>query len=244
MEQYLSSASLKAMAKGQLLGKYGTVVGVYLLHFLCIYPITFIVSFLTNSQSLVLLIISSVLAFLIDLFSGFFLAGESLIFLKIACNQPVFVSDLFSCFREGSTKVLSLQFVLAGISFLSMLPATIISASIDISTANASSFLLFAILLVAGIAVSVIASLLFSQVFYLMLDYPDYTPSQLLKTSISLMKGNMGRLFYITLSFVPLSLLGVLSCGIALLWLMPYIQATKTNFYLDLVKKSKPSGLL
>ena len=30
----------------------------------------------------------------------------------------------------------------------------------------------------------------------------------------------------------------VLTCGIGFLWLMPYMQATKANFYLDLVKKN------
>ena len=53
-----------------------------------------------------------------------------------------------------------------------------------------------------------------------------------------MMKGSKGRLFYIDLTFVPLMLLCVLTCGIGLLWLMPYMQATKANFYLDLVKQN------
>ena len=47
------------------------------------------------------------------------------------------------------------------------------------------------------------------------------------------MSGNKGRLFYIQLSFFGLALLAVLSCGIGLLWLMPYMLTTEVFFYLD-----------
>lgn len=36
MNEHLSSASLKALAKGQLLGKYGTLVGAYAIHMACV----------------------------------------------------------------------------------------------------------------------------------------------------------------------------------------------------------------
>ena len=36
MNEHLSSASLKTLAKGQLLGKYGTLVGAYGIHIACV----------------------------------------------------------------------------------------------------------------------------------------------------------------------------------------------------------------
>lgn len=54
------------------------------------------------------------------------------------------------------------------------------------------------------------------------------------------MKGSKGRFFYLTVSFFPLLLLGFLSCGIAFLWLVPYMNATYAEFFLDLIKKSEP----
>ena len=36
MKNYLSSTSLKSQAKGQLLGKYGTLAGTYAIHALCV----------------------------------------------------------------------------------------------------------------------------------------------------------------------------------------------------------------
>lgn len=41
MNQYLSSASLKSLAKGQLLGKYGILTGILAMHILCTVPVSF-----------------------------------------------------------------------------------------------------------------------------------------------------------------------------------------------------------
>ena len=49
------------------------------------------------------------------------------------------------------------------------------------------------------------------------------------------MAGNVGRLIYIALSFIPLGILGIMSCYIGFLFVVPYIQATLVFFYLDLI---------
>lgn len=48
------------------------------------------------------------------------------------------------------------------------------------------------------------------------------------------MEGNLGRLFYIELSFIGLALLGLLSCGIGMLWVTPYMMQVSVNFYRSL----------
>lgn len=79
-------------------------------------------------------------------------------------------------------------------------------------------------------------TLAFSQVLLVLLDFPNLSPSECLKFSLKIMKGNKFRLFCLELSFFPLILLGVLSCCIGLLFIEPYIYATQVNFYLDLMK--------
>ncbi len=98
-------------------------------------------------------------------------------------------------------------------------------------------FLVYAVFLVAGCSIQVLVRILLSQIFYLMLDFPDYPASQLLHLAPKLIKGHKARFFYIMLSFVPLLLLGIFSCGIGYLWLYPYLQTTYANFYLNLMKK-------
>lgn len=252
MDQFLSSASLKSMARGQLLGKYGTLIGAYLLHFLCVVPVTMVTSSVIGTNSIGSILIYCIASFLISLLGGFFLAGESFIYLKVACGQIPAVSDLFHCFQGDQAKVIHIQSILAAVSILSSLPSMIVGSfmgrsmvslmlgtpSADAGT-NASLFLLYTVFYVAGTAVTVFVRLLLSQAYYLMLDFPEYTAPQLVKMSIRLMKGHKGRLFYIQLSFFPLLMLSMFSCGIGLLWLLPYMDATSANFYLDLIKKSR-----
>lgn len=251
MNQYLPSASLKTQAKGQLLGKYPPLIGALILMQLCTAPISLSISFLIGTDSVIGMIIYSIAIFLFQLFVGFFTAGEAYLYLKTACGQTPAVPDLFHCFHGDTSKVVYLQAVMAGISVLCSLPTMITNffllKSLNLSDLeslsegtlpfNATLFLVYVIVAILGVAISIFINLMLSQAFYLMLDFPEYPASQLLKMSIRLMRGNKGRLFYIQLSFVPLLLLSLLSCGIALLWIHPYMQATYANFYLDLIKK-------
>lgn len=251
MNQYLSSASLKTMAKGQLLGKYGTAIGALVLMQLCTLPISLAISFLIGTDTVITVLIYCAAEFLLQLFTGFFHAGQSFIYLKIACREKPEIGDLFYCFKGDTSKVLHLQAVLGGVSILCSLPALILgiftTQSVNLTDTDAIAagnipinpvlFLLYVIVYLAGMIITVYVGLMLSQVYYMMLDFPAYSASQLLKMSIQLMKGNKGRLFYIRLSFIPLLLLSLLSCGIALLWIYPYMQATYANFYLDVIKK-------
>ncbi len=247
MNQYLSSASLKSLAKGQLLGKYGILTGILAVHILCTVPVTFSLSPLSGVSTLLYCAAS----YVISLLSGFFIAGESFVYLKLACSQRPVLNDLFCCLTQGgakAVKVLRIQSVLAGISVMCTVPSTYIGNSLTRSILSAEPsldafpfspalFLAYAVLLVVGVAVDTFFALLFSQIYYLMFDFPEYSESQLFKMSIQLIRGNKGRLFYIELSFLPLMILCILSCGIGFLWLFPYMEATHANFYLDLVRK-------
>lgn len=49
-----------------------------------------------------------------------------------------------------------------------------------------------------------------------------------------LMKGHKLELFFFNLSFVGWFLLGIISCGIGLLWIIPYYSTAKAEFYRNL----------
>ncbi len=255
--QYLSSASLKKLARGQLLGKYGTAAGATILMQLCTTPISLAISFLIGTDSLISIFLYSAALLLLEIFIGFFLAGEALIYLKTACSQRPAVNDLFHFFRNSDApKIIRFQAIAGGISVLSTMPSLIVGMFMTQSLQLISEddllagdipvdpvlFLIYVILYLAGIIVTLFVNLMLSQVYYLMLDFPGYSASQVIKMSIQLMKGNKGRLFYIQLSFIPLILLSFLSCGIGLFWIHPYMEAVYANFYLDLVKKAPPWG--
>lgn len=237
MNKYLSSASLKSLAKGQLLGKYGTLTGACALHMVCVLFANFSMVLFRNDASVIGIIMGQAISFIISLFTGLFVFGESYIYLKLACNQKIAVRDLFYGFSKTPDKILKVQAVLALISILCSLPGFIFSFVTVSLRERLPVLLLFAVFALIGSIINLIISLIFSQSFYLMLDFPQYSAKEVLSKSRQIMRGSKGRLFYINLSFIPLMLLGFLTFGVAFLWIFPYYQATCANFYLDLVKK-------
>ena len=95
MNQYLSSSSLKAQARGQLLGKYGTLIGALILARLCTFPFSLAMSFMISTDTIIGVLLYSMAEFLLQLFTGFFLAGEAYLYLKNACGQRPEVTDIF-----------------------------------------------------------------------------------------------------------------------------------------------------
>lgn len=257
MNEFSSSSELKALSKGQLFGNYGTVIGIYLIHMLCTLPLNFMISPISNIS----LEIYYLLLLLVNLFAGFFVAGEALVYLKTACHERPAVSDLFYYFRgpysERGTKVIRVQLILSAVSVFCSMPANYVGLALTkdmVSRLNTNPattelpfnsvlFFVYAVLLVTGCFIQIFVQLLLSQVFYLMPDFPEYSGPELLRLAPKLIRGHKARLFYIMLSFFPLTLLCALSCGIGYLWVYPYMQTTYANFYLDLVQKRKPGSL-
>lgn len=58
--------------------------------------------------------------------------------------------------------------------------------------------------------------------------------SEAITRSRNLMKGHKMDLFVLDLSFIGWVLVGILTCGIGLIWITPYIRQTRANFYRNL----------
>ena len=92
------------------------------------------------------------------------------------------------------------------------------------------SFLWSLLLIVPGI----IKALSYSMSFYILADNPDMTAGEALKESMRITKGHKGQLFVLGLSFIPWYLLGMITFGIAFIYVVPYISTTIANFYKEL----------
>jgi len=64
--------------------------------------------------------------------------------------------------------------------------------------------------------------------------YPEYGVNQAIAASKRMMRGNKWRLFCLHFSFIGWKLLCILTCGIGLLWLNPYIEAANAAFYKEI----------
>jgi uncharacterized membrane protein len=90
-------------------------------------------------------------------------------------------------------------------------------------------FLWTLLLIVPGI----IAALGYSLTFYILVDDPNIKPQDALKKSKSMMDGYKEKLFYLSLRFLLLAILCILTLGIGFLWLIPYVHVTMAKFYDD-----------
>ena len=230
-----SSAELKAMARGQLLGKYTTVIGAALLISIFSGVIALPINLMINKTTTIGYIVSYFLTLLLQIFLSLFIVGKLHLHLNIICNRKYNVNDIFYGFTNQPGKTMLLMIYQLLIAVLVAIPVVICFALYMITDLL---FLLPVLIIVAlvTIVISVIISLMFSQAFYLLVDLPRYPTIELLKISTKIMKGHKARFFYLQVSFIGLYLIGILTCGIGLYWVIPYVDFTNANFYLDLMQ--------
>ena len=68
---------------------------------------------------------------------------------------------------------------------------------------------------------------------FLMQDNPELKDNAAIEESMRLMKGRKMKLFLLDLSFIGWVILSLLTLGIALFWIIPYIESAHAAFYED-----------
>lgn len=236
MNNKLSIAQLKSISRGQLLGKYGIAIGATVSANVIIMIASMLCSFLTDQSTLAGQGIAFLITFILDLLSGIFILGLTRFFLHLACNRPYRITDIFYGFRSHTDKALAVRFFILTMQLLVLFPCLLCVAFYRIKETS-TLFLLTCVTMVIGGILYTYISLLYSQAYYIMLDFPGYSTRQIMSTSRRVMKGNKARFFYMEVTLLPYYLLGLLSCGVAFFWVAPYVQMICTNFYLDLMHR-------
>ncbi|MBD5445557.1 MAG: DUF975 family protein [Lachnospiraceae bacterium] len=236
--RYKSSAELKAIAKEHMFNKYGTAIGAMVIVSMITMFVSFFSSIFINTSNVVGIILNLLISFVISVLTGLFTSGQRYFYLKISCDRPVTISDVFYGFKLFPNKAVLIQLYLSICIYVSMLPMTLMSYMVTRNPKNSLYMLFYSLAMILYGVVTIILSLVYSQAFFLLHDFPNYSAKELLAMSRQLMKGSKGRLFYLNVSFFPLLLLGLLSCGIAYLWLIPYMNATASEFFLDLIQNN------
>lgn len=81
---------------------------------------------------------------------------------------------------------------------------------------------------------AIVLSYAYGMVPYLLRDYPELSAREALRTSRQMMEGHIWDLFVLDLSFIGWILLSIMTAGIGLLWVEPYMETTRAAFYEDL----------
>lgn len=243
MNTHVLSATLKDNAKGRLIGHYGLLIGSQL----TIGCITLVASFILsnmivtpiaqNAGSLFLsMAFTYAVSLLVGTFTGVLQVGLSLIYLKFACgNTNAHFSDIFYGYQNGLQTALGISFIAAVVGILPSLFSDIFY-NIYVLTGVEMYWIIssFGELVIQIFCVFI--SLFLFPCYYLMLDFPGKSTKEILRLCLEVMKGHKGKLFYITLSFLPLELLGIVSI-IGGLWIAPYVNMTNALFFFEIMKK-------
>ena len=197
--------------------------------------------------------ISFVLSFISSLLSCLFTVGSAKAFIQLLYGQPVHVSMLFHGFRHHPDRVMVSNMPLILITLVCSIPMSIYS-NMYLNYANeyleainnmgpyltpdsmpvmSPVLMLMALLSMAASIGMLFASLPFAMVNYLLVEMEDTSSKDIIRTSFAMMKGHKMRYFGLTISFLGWIFLGIFTCGIGLIWVMPYMQATIASFYLD-----------
>ena len=251
MIQYASRAELKDKARDQMAGRYGNAILLSICRGLIVFSLSFSISMIftalvtvrifmggNSDATLAEYLILTGWTTLISIFTGVFQTGITLFFLNSACNRPATIANLFYGYKYLFKKSLAISATLVLLNTICTLPFDICYFLLRAGKGDAAFLVILCILfLLIGMSIYVPLALGLSQSYYLLLDFPQYSATELMKLSFRIMKGHKWELFCLQLSFLPLALLCMLSFGIGNLWLAPYMNMTHTLYFLDLMQE-------
>jgi len=258
----VSISKIRENARAALAGKWGKGACIVLAYLAIVFAMGFIVglfeedSLIGSLIDLATAIISVPLAF-----------GISFAFIKLKRNEEVKAFDFlelgFSNFGRAwkiglreilkvilplillvvatamlvvfvlPTVLYSITDVLLGITDISLLVTN--EQLQQLTTMGLVSIVLF---IVAYIWL-IVRSLLYSLTVYVAYDNPNMSSLEVVNESARMMKGNRGKIFLLSLSFIGWAILVIFTLGIGYLWLMPYMVVAEVCFYEYLLGKKE-----
>ncbi len=181
--------ALKTLSKQQIKGK----IGILFVNQLIVFGLSFIAGMIPFAGGII---------------NTFFLTpalslGIILVYLKVADEKPITVSDIFEGFYD----------------FWSAFKVTFL---VGLFT------LLWSLLFIIP---GIIKSYSYSMALYILAENKGMSALEAIRQSKEMTEGHKMDLFVLELSFLGWALLGVLTFGIAYIWIIPYMSTTLTNFY-------------
>ena len=81
---------------------------------------------------------------------------------------------------------------------------------------------------------AIIVKYMYCMVPYLLHDYPELTPREAMKISREMMSGQKWNIFILDLTFIGWILLSILTAGLGVIFVEPYMSTARAVFYEDL----------
>ena len=230
-----SNGELKGMARHMLLGRYQIPMLAMILGTLIPSMILLPFSYLCSDRNTVPMqaVLYYLASFIIALIELLLNCGLKRIHLGIARGQQVQISDMFWVLKNRPDRILIGGFLITLITWVPMIPSYVFDLTAPETLSTANYLIISELLSMAGLFVGFLITLPLYFVFWIYAEDPDIDTRDAFRRSISLTRGIRWRLILMELSFIGWMLLGALSLGIGLLWIMPYMEQSFTNIYLD-----------
>ena len=248
-----TNSEYKSRVREALAGNYGRVIGPFLMYYVMMNMISApagsvwsLGSLRSGSVSLDSLVslsfLSTIPLYIISaLLSALFEPGLIKIVFDTVRERRSGIEDLFYCFTHRPLTVICINLwillytvpamVLMGAgSLMVVLSETVLSRQVPF----AASIALFSLTVVLSIIWTVYIKLSVSMVWFLYLDGPERTAGETVRESFEMTRGKKLRLLSLYLSYIIYFILGILSCGLAMIWIRPNVTGAVSLFYDDL----------
>lgn len=136
----------------------------------------------------------------------------------------------FSLWGKGILLYLLVSVLLALWSSLFAMPVSYLLVML-LAAGTIGEDLVYGLLLAYIALIMFIVSYRYRMAWFVLLDDPELSARQVLHQAKAINKVHRWRLFLLDLSFLPWLLLCAVTCGILLIWKLPYITATYAHAY-------------
>ena len=231
-------SEIKKNAREALRGKWGIAISILLIYWAFSFLIAILESMFKNFSPAIYTIISFAY-YLISIPLHF---GLVISFMKLKRNTAVsafdFLKDGLSHFTKSwgialyTTLKLLLPFICLILVFILLF--TLFAFNLKMTNSSTVTILLTVcsvILYIATLIYMVSRAFLYVLAMNIAYDHPELSSKACVLKSEALMKGNRGNYFMLELSFIGWYILAILSLGIGILWLLPYMQVASICFY-------------
>ncbi|MCR4933203.1 MAG: DUF975 family protein [Lachnospiraceae bacterium] len=224
--------TLFANARGQLIGKFGPVIGA-LVTINVISVLASYIPLLVSKNTDFSFYLSTAASLIISLFLGVFYYALSKMYLKIARgNEAVTIGDIFRFRDVNIDKIL----IIRAFPIVIEIIFSIVVFNLRKALWGSVTILgwVYLIALVQSLIIFILDFfLLFAN--FILADNPEMPIGDILRKSSELLKGKRIKYLLMALLFFLLRFAGAMACGIGVLWVTPFEGTVKANFYLDAI---------
>ena len=235
----MTLSNFRKDAREKLAGKWGKAVCITLVYIIIAIVLLFLNKNIKGSIKGVILIFEFII--MIPLSFGFAMS-----FLKLFKSEEVGVFDFlkhgFNNFGKSWSiawntflkmvwpiLLMILAIVILGVSAWT----SIISGNISITTISGLGIvgIISAVLVIISVIWAICLSYYYTLANFIAIENEEMTGLEAVEESRNKMEGKRAKLFLLELSFIGWMILGALSLGIGMLWVIPYIQFATISFY-------------